>query len=1486
MTLLEQCQIWNENDEYQKIIDTIEAIPEEKLTPELCSELARAYNNAADIGDREMFEKALALLLPYADHFQGEHTWNFRVGYAYYYLNQESLALPYFEQALEARPGDADTLQMIEDCRRQLALPRFAKNFRERTEETWKTFRRKEAQLRQLLDIKDRSAVQEELVALCESALLPAFPDPAFEVGHSGQKYELILSSEGNLARLYELDYFQRHAPAELLEHWNFHVGRQASANFSLRTSAGLEISGTEVQVLPEKTEDDFLALTLYCEALLPLLQEDENQAWWLLSTLVDQVLGEIPSMALIRGFEVSAEPLGPDAFLLSELPDRVQAMGFEVPATAEEYLATAYSVYQLEPEQDPEADWRLDTTVGSTRFPMLIGDYLRGESDTVDLLYRDGAAAGFLLYPLDLFDGEDRGDRIMEFRDQLEAALTEQAGEDALTLLGGATGLYHGYLDLIAWDLPAVLSAAVDFFNQSGLAWSSFHSFRRDVGTVRLTAPEAGAPELAPEPELQLHPETGSLLAPEDIEVMESFLDEKSGYFYRVLSYLTTFIENGVKENSFTEKQAREDLQIALWYSYACMNIDEYEFYYRGVQWMRDSEKNATGCGTWYYRFSIGLTYCGKLEEALRYAEQGALEEPDYPWIWLHLGKLRSHFGDRDGALAAAQRGLELVPGDHEFTTLRQEILNGATLQEMEYHWIHPDADLLLQKGLDADADSKLRAISCIVTNPEGLDCFLELFHPDPDSFETDSPYCSFPYSVQGQTVELVFGMNLAGISNLREDWLRLQKERLDCGMWLTLPDGTPGTLHSVFFGLDYQVMLGWAPEPDQLVPIRLDEAGLPLPEEPESEEADGDFSETELYTSEELAKVEEHISRFYGEFEMVLHEVVSPDIHVDICLIPPTAEKNYYTLVTMGMGAHRMTLPEELADQGLDRAELLIALPPDWKLDHDSLQDERWYWPIRLLKSLARLPGISDTWLGWGHTVDNQEPYADNTELSGAILVVPQQVDEEGFSCQLPGGEEVNFYQLLPLYEDEMEYKIQSGADSLLELYEGTSFIVDPERPNLLAEDTPLTQDEIKDLLDRMDDAEWHLQDLREKQLPVEELTAYNHLAIYLRWNLEHGRMSEEFRSRYKELMQQFAADPSGTDLRLFIRDELGGILRHSMFDEEGSAFSSYYYGQNEAPYFPSDIDDYALRRFGPKEYFAEKYQDETYLFIPFDEVYYQDMARLIQQRWEAWQQYEPSDEEPDELAQATMQYLGCDCEYFPPMRDDDPITAAYSYARRRGMEEGFLPVLVVPSESLWETLILNSDPDSDGAEDYGFDPVRVAKYRKMALSAAPLDGKAILKARMEERIAELEENDIRREEILGEMEGGEPQDRFLSYWDYDTQRTCPMILAKVPVKQPWEIFAYLPFGGWNDCPDAAELMAVSRTWAEQYGAVPAVLTQDVLEYALPAPVPAEQAMELAIEQYSLCPDVVEQGAEEVSIGWLADVLHQSDKWYFWWD
>ena len=47
MNLLEQCQKWNETDEFQKTIDALEALPAGERTPEMDSELARAYNGLA-----------------------------------------------------------------------------------------------------------------------------------------------------------------------------------------------------------------------------------------------------------------------------------------------------------------------------------------------------------------------------------------------------------------------------------------------------------------------------------------------------------------------------------------------------------------------------------------------------------------------------------------------------------------------------------------------------------------------------------------------------------------------------------------------------------------------------------------------------------------------------------------------------------------------------------------------------------------------------------------------------------------------------------------------------------------------------------------------------------------------------------------------------------------------------------------------------------------------------------------------------------------------------------------------------------------------------------------------------------------------------------------------------------------------------------------------------------------------------------------------
>ena len=1101
MDLLKQCQQWFEQDEAQKVIDTLEAIPAEERTPELDSELAKAYIAVAHIGEREPFEKALELLAPHEEHFAEDHCWNYRIASAYYFLDEEGPALRYFEKALKARPGDKDTQEYIDDCRRRLSLPRFEKNFRERTQEAWAAFSQIEVELRQIIETDETHQRGEELVEKCGNALKTALRDTSFELGFNGEKYELILSPEGLRSRLFPLVYFQKQAPESVLEHWNIWVGRQPCEGFELRAGE-IEVRADDVQMWAEETEDHQVSLVLYCEKLTPILKEDTDKVWWALSMLVDQTIGEVSAIAFVAGFDVYAQPKDEPAKLLSELPELLQSMGLSLWRDGSDYLENSYLAYELKPVEDPEADWRLDVYTGSCRLPVLINDYLTARSDMVDEYHKDGIAAGFLLYPLSGFTGEERVKVILDFRDNLRDAILRDAGEEAVTFLGGATGLYCGYLDFIAWDLPAVLTAAQAFFEGSDLPYAHFHAFRRDVGGVPLLDEK--------EPEPDIHEETGSLLSTEDIEILESFDEGTAAYFGKMLDWLENFIKSGVEEGRFSEKQAHQDLQIALWYAFACLNLDDYIHYYRAAEWMKDSEKNATGCATWYYRYSVALMYCGRLEEALEYAERGALEEPDYPWIWLHLGKLRAHFGDKSGALDAVKQGLKLEPGDYEFLTLKKEIKAGATLEQMEYHWINPDADQTLQRGLDGNADDKQCAIACIRVDEAGLAEFYELFHPERYSYEKNSPCCEFQYPVQEHLVELSFRMNEAGLSKMGTDWLRQLKERLDSGEWLThTPEGEPeGILTGVF---------------------------------------------------------------------------------------------------------------------------------------------------------------------------------VDQTRRIGLV------------------------YQ-------------QPGDDQYFQIF----------------------------------------------------------------------------------------LNPDGT---------------------KADAFWSSR--KNSEP-----------------------------------EVY--------------------SEDAPSDLAEAMMEYLDCECTYFPSMTDDDPIMSAYNYAKMESVKEGFVPVLIkADDEILWECLIMNSDPDSDGEDDYTFDPDKVAEYRKKMLSAPVENSKAVLEEMIGQRKEEAEDDDMDwDEEILGEMEGGYDNRRFSSYWNSDNNMTYPLILAKIPVKNPWEIFAYLPFGGWNECSDTPELMAVAKYWFEQHGAVPAAMSHDELEFLLPAPVPEEKAMDAAVELYGFCPDVIDQGPEDATVGALADVLRQSTVWYFWWD
>ena len=175
------------------------------------------------------------------------------------------------------------------------------------------------------------------------------------------------------------------------------------------------------------------------------------------------------------------------------------------------------------------------------------------------------------------------------------------------------------------------------------------------------------------------------------------------------------------------------------------------------------------------------------------------------------------------------------------------------------------------------------------------------------------NAPYTRFPYPVNGRTVDLVFQMNEAGMSKLDADWLEQLKGWMQSGQWLERehPDGRAARLDTVLVGLDYHIGLLYKLTAEEVYfQIFLNPDGTEQEELFWSSEESG---EPELYTEEEMSAVEQHIQKTFGTFERVFHELVSPDIHVDICMVPPVEGRDYYTLVTMGMGAHRMNVPKD---------------------------------------------------------------------------------------------------------------------------------------------------------------------------------------------------------------------------------------------------------------------------------------------------------------------------------------------------------------------------------------------------------------------------------------------------------------------------------------------------------------------------------------------------------------------------------------------
>ena len=205
-----------------------------------------------------------------------------------------------------------------------------------------------------------------------------------------------------------------------------------------------------------------------------------------------------------------------------------------------------------------------------------------------------------------------------------------------------------------------------------------------------------------------------------------------------------------------------------------------------------------------------------------------------------------------------------------------------------------------------------------------------------------------------------------------------------------------------------------------------------------------------------EHIEAIGAHIERHLGPVSGVFHEIISDLVHIDVHVVPATDQFPYLRLVTSGMSDLPMTVPED-ADVDLPRyMELMVTLPADWPISQDAFEDERNYWPVRLLKGLARLPHEYDTWLGFGHTIPNghpSEPYAPGVGFDGAIVLPPVTTPEAFAELELADGKVISFMTIIPLYPEEMDLKLKKGAEALIDRFDAKNIqdVIEPGRVNV---------------------------------------------------------------------------------------------------------------------------------------------------------------------------------------------------------------------------------------------------------------------------------------------------------------------------------------------------------------------------------------------------------------------------------------------------
>lgn len=432
--LKQQIDEWNDADLHQDIINSLEQIPEAIRDYEAVGLLARAYNNVGQ------YAKATQLLESVRKDGEGDGLWNFRMGYAHYYLDNTRDALYYFTKARKLNPEDENARYFMYQC--NLEMP-----FAQRVEKFWNWFEEHETKLSEMIHPNTQEELDEFMEFINDGTRLIS-ENIHFNIGGD---YEFTFSVEGwpDLFILYP--YIISRMPESLKGKWKFfpfNQGKEHSFTFRMYDT-DIDIDQIMVKASYQEESNAF-NMTYYEKNLCTLPVEQGNNTFQI---VLELMLGEGISFKYINQIDRSAK-FEEGMIALPDLRPYLEEAVKSRDLQFYENPKDMYTAYQLTPKESEEL--RFDVIVGSTCLESIVTDYYNDSCDLFDHINSFGAQAIYITYQND----ENNENDIVHFRHDIEDRISEEILEpmNLGLVIGGATGTDCSYIDLLVYDLPAFI--------------------------------------------------------------------------------------------------------------------------------------------------------------------------------------------------------------------------------------------------------------------------------------------------------------------------------------------------------------------------------------------------------------------------------------------------------------------------------------------------------------------------------------------------------------------------------------------------------------------------------------------------------------------------------------------------------------------------------------------------------------------------------------------------------------------------------------------------------------------------------------------------------------------------------------------------------------------------------------------------------------------------------------------------------------------